>query len=130
MMTTTTHIAHTTEINATTLATEITYEGMCAGLVRNDDMWYFEGTAYDTTATESHVLEVVGEALTEPERDAVAAARTFVFECPEITYTAQALGAMATAYAEECEGGEGVDAVVAILQEAARRVACVEALVI
>jgi hypothetical protein len=45
-------------------------------------------------------------------------------------YTSQALLAMLVAYEQECEGGDGVEPVVAILREAARRIAVVEALTV
>lgn len=120
----------TTEINAVSALPVTTYEGMCAGLVRNNDMWYFEGLEYETPADEAAVLETVGEALSEPNDALVAAAGKLVFHNPQITYTSQVLIAMAAAYASECEGVEGVEPVVAILQEAARRIAVIEALTI
>ncbi len=108
-----------------------TYDGMLAGLVSSvDDGWSFEGASYDTPADEHTVIETVYEALSEPDGEAVKAAAKMVFSNPRVTYTAQVLTAMAAAYASECADGDGVDAVVAILQEAARRIAVIEALTI
>lgn len=115
-----------------------TYEGLLAGLVGSESdtaaadartEWSFEGRPYDTPADEAAVLESVGEALTEPERNDVVAARDFVFgQRTGFQYTSQALLAMLVAYERECEGGDGVEPVVAILREAARRIAVIEAL--
>lgn len=105
-----------------------TYDGALKGAEHTPDLgWSFEGTVYDTPATEDDVITSVGEALQAPTLDMVQCARKLVFG-GTCTYTAQALLAMATAYEQECEGGDGVDAVVNLLQEAARRLAVVEAL--
>ena len=109
----------------------ITYDGQLKGAtLTNGTNWCFEGTMYDTLADEDIVLQTVGEALAEPAATLVSATSRLVFNHTEVTYTSQVLTAMAAAYANECEGGEWVDAVVKILHEAARRVAVVEALTI
>ncbi len=115
--------AHTIAFIPTT-----TYEGALQGATHTQGLgWSYEGTVYDTPADEATVLTSVGEALQEPDTSVVQGARKLVFG-GSCTYTSQALLAMATAYVEECDGGEGVDAVVKVLQEAARRVAVIEAL--
>ena len=108
----------------------VTYEGVLQGLEKTE-FWQFEGTDYSTPATESDVLETVAEALSEPDKAEVVAARDFVFgPRTGFAYTSQALLAMLVAYERECEGGEGVEAVASILREAARRIAIVEALTV
>lgn len=110
----------------------VSYEGSLRGLERgtgDDGCWAFEGRSYETPATEADVLEQTGEALVEPSRSDCTAAAKFLFNGP-FQFTAQALVALAAVYASECEGGDGVDPVVAILREAARRIAVVEALTV
>lgn len=112
----------------------ITYEGGLTGLVRSGDQdqcqWEFEARAFDTPATESDVQGTFCDAMAEPTGQQVDKARAFVFGAGETayTYTATALNSMAFAYAEETDGGDGTDPVVAILREAARRIAIIEAL--
>lgn len=108
-------------------------EGVLAGLVwcAVHPGWSFEGREYETAATEAQVSETVVEALAEPGRTEVQAAREFVFAGKTgFQYTSQALLAMLVAYEQECEGGDGVEPVVAILREAARRIAVIEALTV
>lgn len=106
------------------------YDGMMAGLVRAE-AWIFEGREYATPASEIEVCDTVGEALTDVSAAGVARARSFVFGQGASTYTAQALLAMAEAYELEVgDGSEGVDPVTAILRDAARRIAVVEALTV
>ncbi len=127
-------IALLTEEERSALAGQpVRYDGVLAGLERGtgvDGCWAFEGCGYDTPADEAQVLEAVGEALEEPDREQVAAAAGFVFKRGTFQYTSQALLAMLVAYETECEGGDGVHAVAGILREAARRIAVVEALTV
>ena len=104
-----------------------TYDGALAGLTLSDGSWTFEGREYDTPATESDVLGTMGEALGDVDDEQIKAARKLVFG-GTCQFTAQALNAMALAYEAECGDGEGVDPVVVILREAARRIAVIEAL--
>lgn len=107
------------------------YDGALQGAQHTEGLgWCFEGTVYDTPADEDTVVTSVGEALSEPTPELVSATSALVFKRGDVTYTSQVLLAMAAAYADECEGGEGVDPVVKVLQEAARRVAVIEALTI
>lgn len=106
------------------------YDGMLAGLANDNGAWSYEGASYSTPATEGDVRSVVDEALCEPDDKTVAAAAKLVFGSPGITYTSQALIAIAAAYGNECEGGEGVEAVLAVLRDAARRIAVIESLTI
>lgn len=109
----------------------ITYEGVLQGAVHTEGLgWCYEGTVYDTEADEGTVLESVGEALSTPTEELVCDIKRTVFSRGDVTYTSQVVSAMALAYAEECEGGDGVDAVVKLLQETARRLAVIEALTI
>lgn len=103
------------------------YDGMLSGLTSSNGDWSYEGASYEVQATETQVIECVDEALAEPDESTVAAARKLVFGVGA-TYTSQALIAIAAAYAAECEGGDGVGAVLAVLQDAARRIAVIEAL--
>ncbi len=106
----------------------ITYEGAMQGATHTEGLgWSFEGTVYDTPADEGTVITSVGEALTSPDESLVEGARKLIFG-GSCTYTSQVLLAMATAYESECEGGDGVDGVVKLLHEAARRLAVIEAL--
>lgn len=108
-----------------------TYDGMLSGLSNVDGDWLYEGRTYDTPADEATVVETVGEALSEPDAPMVKAAAALVFGRESgVQYTSQALTAIAAAYANECEGGDGVAAVLAVLQDAARRIAVIEALTI
>lgn len=120
-------MAHTDFLFAHNTAT-LTYDGALRGLTLTDGSeWSFEGRTYDTPADEATVSECVGEALTEPDQSVVDAARKLVFG-GNATYTSHALLAMATAYEKECDGGDGCEPVAALLREAARRVAVIEAL--
>lgn len=105
------------------------YDGMLAGLTSVDGEWQYEGASYDTPATENQVVACVGEALAEPDEATVVVARKLVFGAGA-TYTSQALIAIAAAYADECEGGDGVGAVLSVLQDAARRIAVIESLTV
>ncbi len=105
----------------------IAYEGTLQGVTYTDGQWSYEGRTYDTPAEVGDLCTSVGEALSEPDTSVVEGARKLVFG-GAATYTAQALLAMATAYEQECDGGEGCDPVAAVLREAARRVAVIEAL--
>lgn len=118
----------TTSTHTIAFVPTTTYDGALKGAQHTEGLgWCFEGTVYDTPADEPTVVESVGEALQEPDTSLVEGARKLVFG-GSCTYTSQVLLAMATAYAEECEGGDGVDPVVKLLQEAARRLAVIEAL--
>jgi len=101
-------------------------------LVGGSGSWEFEGREYETPADEASVMGAVEEALAEPGRAEVKRARDFVFGggAGANTYTAGALLAMLVAYEQECDGGEGVEAVASILREAARRIAVIEALTV
>lgn len=107
-----------------------TYDGALSGLTNDDGAWTFEGRSYDTPADETAVLETTGEALEEPSEALTEAARRLVFGPGGATFTAQALSAIALAYEAETGGGDGCDPVTAILREAARRIAVVEALTV
>lgn len=109
--------------------TTVTYEGALRGVTYTEGTYSYEGRTYDTPADEATLVQSVGEALTEPDESLVQGARKLVFG-GSATYTSQALLAMATAYESECDGGEGADPVAAVLREAARRVAVIEALTI
>lgn len=118
----------TASVHTITFVPTITYDGALKGAVYTEGLgWSFEGMAYDTPADEATVQDSVGEALTEPDQSVVDAARKLVFG-GNATYTSQALLAMATAYEKEVDGGEGAEPVAALLREAARRVAVIEAL--
>lgn len=119
-------MSHTSSTLAS--ATTITYDGALKGAtLTSGTEWCFEGRMYDTPADEATVNDTVGEALTEPDQSVVDAARKLVFG-GNATYTSHALLAMATAYEQECDGGDGCDPVATVLREAARRVAVIEAL--
>jgi hypothetical protein len=106
----------------------ITYDGALKGVTRtHGEVWCYEGREYDTPADEPTLVDSVGEALTEPDVSLVEGARKLVFG-GSATYTSQVLLAMATAYESECDGGDGSEPVAAVLREAARRVAVIEAL--
>lgn len=118
----------TTSTYTGTFVPTTTYDGALKGAEHTPELgWSFEGTVYDTPADEATVVESVGEALQEPTSALVEGARKLVFGS-SATYTSQVLLAMATAYAEECDGGDGCDPVVKLLQETARRLAVIEAL--
>lgn len=120
----------TTSTHTIAFVPTTTYDGPLKGAVHTQGLgWSFEGTVYDTPADEATVVDSVDEALTSPDESLVQGARKLVFG-GSATYTAQALLAMATAYENECDGGDGCDPVVAVLREAARRVAVIEALTV
>lgn len=107
-----------------------TYDGMLSGLSNVDGDWLYEGRTYDTPATEADVIACANEAMSEPDASVTAAARKLVFGS-NVTYTSQALLGIAAAYdAEVGPDGDGSAQIMAILQEAARRIACIEALTI
>jgi|SRR5688572_1877265 len=118
----------TTSTHTIAFVPTITYDGALKGAQHTEGLgWSFEGTVYDTPADEATVQDSVGEALTEPDQSVVDGARKLVFG-GNATYTSQALLAMATAYEQECDGGDGCSPVATVLREAARRVAVIEAL--
>ncbi len=108
---------------------KLTLDGVLSGVSQLDGTWQFEGVSYDTPATESDVISCANEALSEPDESVVEQATKLVFG-GNATYTSQAVLAMAAAYTAEVGDGDGSDHVVRILREAARRIACVEALTI
>lgn len=108
----------------------ISYDGTLTGLVSSSDGWVFEGVGYDTPADEAHVIEAANEALGEPDASVTAAAHKLVFGS-NVTFTSQAVLGIAAAYeAEVGPDGAGLDHVLEILREAARRIAVIEALTV
>jgi len=108
----------------------VAFDGVLSGVVLTDGDWSFEGVVYDTPATGEQVIECANEALEEPGDDVVAQARKLTFGS-NATYTSQAVLALVAAYdAEVGPDGDGSAQVIAILREAARRIACIEALTI
>lgn len=109
---------------------QVKLDGVLAGVARVDGEWSFEGASYSTPATESDVIACANEALEEPDAKSIEAARKLTFGSG-VTYTAQALLAIEAAYvAEVGDDGDGTPQILAILREAARRIACIEALTI
>lgn len=110
----------------------VNYEGVLQGLERLESgQWVAFGKPLDTPATEEQVIETVTEALQEPGKDEVFAARVFMFgQHPGFQYTSQSLLALLVAYERECEGGDSVEPVAEILREAARKIAIIEALTV
>lgn len=105
-----------------------TYDGTLAGLVATDDGWCFEGVSYDTPADDATIVESVGQALEEPSGAEVKAMAKLMFNGSS-QFTSQLLTRMAVAYELECgDDGTGVQQIKAILIEAARRIAVIEAL--
>lgn len=109
-----------------------TFDGALQGAQHTEGLgWSFEGTVYDTPADEATVQDCVGEALAQPTQDLVSHMHRIMFKRGDVAYTSQVLLAMMRAYAEEvggASGSDGSDAVCKLLQEAARRVAVIEAL--
>jgi len=106
------------------------YEGALLGLSAGGSGWEFEGRGYDTPATEGDVREVTEEALGAPGEALVGDVGKLLFRHPQAQYTASVLLAMAAAYEAEVGDGEGSEPVAAVLREAARRVAVIEALTV
>jgi hypothetical protein len=108
---------------------KLAFDGLLSGVALTDGEWSFEGVSYDTPATELHVLNAANEAMQLPGPMQVENARALVF-APGETYLAQTLLAIADAYQGECADCDSTDQITRILQDAARRIACIEALTI
>lgn len=103
------------------------HSGTLMGVEGSVGSYSFEGVEYSTPATQDDLEACAEEAMAQPDEKTLALAKQLVFG-PGTTYTSQALLAMAEVYEREvCEIG---DTVSAILREAARRIACIEALTI
>jgi hypothetical protein len=108
----------------------IKFDGPLAGVVGSTGAWTFEGTEYDTPASADDLVIQMGEALAAPDEKQLASAQTLVFG-PGTTYTSQALLAIREVYEREVGiDGDGSAQILGILSEAARRIACIEALTI
>jgi hypothetical protein len=106
------------------------FEGTLAGVEGSAGEWSFEGVKYDTPATADDLEICAEEAMAQPDEKTLANAQLLVFG-PGTTYTSQALLAMVAVYEREVGmDGSGSEQVMSILQQAARRIACIEALTI
>lgn len=104
--------------------------GTLAGVVGSARSWSFEGVEYDTPATADDLDACSIEAMAPPDEAMINRADGLVFG-PGANYTSQALLAIMVAYEREVgNASAGVPQVLAILQDAARRIACIEALTI
>jgi len=106
------------------------FDGALTGVVGEACAWTFEGAEYNTPATAADLVIQMGEALATPDPEQLEAAHRLVFG-PGTTYTSQALLAIREAYEREVGiDGDGSMRILEILSEAARRIACIEALTI
>lgn len=108
----------------------IKFDGTLAGVEGSAGSWSFEGVEYNTPAKDGDLISCVGEALSAPDEREITLAHKLMFNT-NTTYTSQTLLALMAAYEREVGiDGDGTPQILAILQEAARRIACIEALTI
>lgn len=111
----------------------VKFDGTLAGVEGSAGSWMFEGVEYNTPAGADDLAACAEEAMALVDKPVLDLAHKLVFG-PGTQYTSQALLAIVEAY--EREVGEtspnepGPFQVVTILREAARRIACIEALTI